>query len=159
MSRRVENARMLNWKHGLYKHPLYNTWLNMVQRCTDPTRQNYPRYGGRGVTVCERWMDVANFIADMGERPAGFTLERIDNAKGYSPENCKWASTKEQALNKRQAHHLTLNGRTQTIREWADELHIKYSTLACRVDLYGWSDEKALTTPVAKRSSNRQVVG
>jgi hypothetical protein len=151
-----EQISTINKKHGRYKHPLYCIWLGMIQRCTKKNQHNYSRYGGRGIKVCDRWFDIENFIADMGERPSlKHTLERVNNDGDYGPDNCCWATMKEQSLNKRQAHILTFNGKSQTLREWADELHIKYSTLACRVDLYGWTTEKALTTPVASRNRKK----
>ena len=79
----------------------YRSWCDMIQRCTNPRRDNYERYGGRGITVCERWMTFANFLADMGERPDGTSIDRIDNYRGYEPGNCRWATAIEQAQNKR----------------------------------------------------------
>lgn len=83
------------------KHPLYSTWGNMWQRCFNKQHKNYPQYGGRGITVCQRWLTFANFVLDMGNKPAGFTLDRIDNNGNYEPSNCRWASVSTQQYNKR----------------------------------------------------------
>lgn len=86
----------------------YTTWRSMISRTTNPNVHNYKNYGGRGITVCDRWFDFKNFLKDMGEKPVGLTLERIDNNKGYEPGNCRWATWKEQAANRRPARKVVV---------------------------------------------------
>lgn len=91
-----------NWRGGKTWHPLYHTYHDMVARCSRPTHKRFPDYGGRGITVCERWRaDFWTFVADMGERPSGLTLDRRDNSGPYAPDNCRWATYATQSQNRR----------------------------------------------------------
>lgn len=105
----------------------------MRQRCLNPHVFGYKRYGGRGISVCDRWLNsFENFFADMGERPAGKTLERIENDLGYSPNNCRWATHKEQSANTSRSHWLTFAGKTMILSDWSRELGISRSVLSLR---------------------------
>lgn len=92
-------------KHGMHGTPTYNSWRGILDRCNNANRENYDNYGGRGITVCNRWLKFEIFFADMGERPKGLTIERIDNDKGYYKENCIWATASEQQHNRRICKH------------------------------------------------------
>lgn len=116
----------------------------MKDRCLRREHIHYKKYGGRGITVCERWMKFENFLADMGERPAGKTLDRINNDKGYCPENCRWATPKEQSRNTHKNHNLTFNGQTKTITEWAELTGLLKTTIKERLRR-GWTIEEVLT--------------
>lgn len=104
----------------------------MLQRCTNPNFSAYKFYGGRGIKVCERWATSANFLCDMGERPSGTTLERIDGNGNYEPGNCKWASHGEQMRNRRSSILLTHSGETLCLREWGTRVGLKKATILRR---------------------------
>lgn len=141
-----------NRKHGHtgegWASKTFRVWSGMRSRCTNPNTPNFKRYGGRGITVCDRWNTFVNFLADMGEAPEGKTLERVDNNAGYSKENCKWATPKEQANNRRNNTFLEFNGRRLNIERWAEEIGVPSNTLWMRINHGKWSIEKALTTPL-----------
>lgn len=138
--------------HGKHCHELYLTWYGMIQRCDNDTHISYDNYGGRGVTVCERWYSFDNFISDMGERPMGFTLDRIDNDIGYSPSNCKWSNRIDQANNRRDNQIITYNGETLSHSQWSQRLFNDMYTVRQRLHL-GWSIEDTLTIPKGSKHS------
>jgi hypothetical protein len=139
---------------GNRQTPEYKAWAQMKHRCTSPKNPCFGRYGGRGITFCERWGDFANFLADMGPRPSSkHSLDRIDNDRGYEPGNCEWRTRFEQMGNTRRNVYMTHNGETAHIAEWARRMGVGRHTLQCR--LYsGWSTEKTLTTPVQARKTH-----
>ena len=133
-------------KHGQSTTNSYGAWNNMIQRCTNPNQTAYASYGGRGIKVCDEWLTFEGFIKDMGMRHKKMTLERINNELGYSKDNCKWATRKEQANNRRTNVKLEYNGSVMTISQWADKVGLKKDVLKARIER-GWSVERALTTP------------
>jgi hypothetical protein len=119
----------------------------MKQRCYNRNHNSFKDYGGRGISVCERWISVngfQNFVADMGKRPSReHSIDRIDNNKGYSPENCRWSSRIDQASNKRNNRLLKKEGHAMTVAQWARRLGVPVATLSWRIQ-NGWPDEKVL---------------
>lgn len=150
-----ELASAKSFKHGLSRHPLRPAYQQMKARCYNPNSPEYPNYGGRGIVVCERWREsFANFLADVGERPEGCTLDRIDNNGSYSPENCRWATVSEQCNNTRVNHVLEYNGQRKTVVEWAREIGVHPNTLRSRLR-YGWSTERILSSAVDTRCHHK----
>ena len=131
---------------------LYSVWINMRSRCYNPKNKKYNDYGGRGISICSDWDDFLNFKKWSLENgfEESLTIDRIDNNGNYSPENCRWINQKEQMRNTRVNHLLTYNGETKTMAEWSEITGIKYHTLKQRINKYGYSVERALTTPVLK---------
>jgi hypothetical protein len=123
-------------KHGQWRTPEWQAWSQMRRRCYGVNHISYPRYGGRGITVCERWRGKDTFpvfLADMGPRPSPqHTLERVDNAGPYSPENCCWATRAEQARNRRSTRLVTFQGKTMCLKDWARHLGLTYNALLYR---------------------------
>lgn len=137
-------------KHGQADTPLYKRWSGMIGRTSRPNNSDFRHYGGRGISVCERWREFENFAADMGPtfRPE-LTLDRIDNDRGYEPGNCRWATRAEQNRNQRRNRYVTWRGRTIVLTDWADLLGLNFDTVRKRLDKHGWSVERALATGVA----------
>lgn len=131
--------------HGMSKSKSYQAYATMISRCENPRFPKFKSYGARGIKVCQRWRhDFAAFMADMGERPEGMTLDRIDNDGDYEPSNCRWATLLEQSINKRNTVRLTHNGKTMSLVEWSSITGIPYGTIRQRIYRYGWSVEQAL---------------
>ncbi len=134
-------------KHGMTKSPMHMVWIGMRQRCFNKRYWAYSYYGGRGITVCTRWDSFEAFLEDIGERPDGGTLERIDNNGNYEPINCRWATRREQVCNRRNNHLLTHKGITQCLADWALEIGINASTIHSRLRA-GWTVDAALEEPL-----------
>ncbi len=139
--------------HGMRRSPEYRVWMGMKTRCGNPKSPSFPRYGGRGITVCERWRSFEAFLADMGRRPSlDHTLDRLDNSKNYEPGNCRWATRLEQGANKRNNHRLSFNGETLSIAEWARRTGLSRDAIRQRLSA-GWPVDRALTEgPDPRRS-------
>ena len=146
LPRELSSARQKT--HGQGGSPTYNSWHDMMRRCYVSHNKTFPNYGGRGISVCERWHMFENFLEDMGERPSDKTLERTDNDGDYCPENCVWADKITQMNNTRANRLITFNGKTQSLAMWARELHLNYGALKARITKYCWPVERAFTEPL-----------
>lgn len=147
------------FKHGHARYrnmtSTYEIWVGMHQRCSNPNHHVFFRYGGRGIKVCERWADYASFLADMGERPEGLSLERINNDGNYEPGNCSWSTMAQQARNTSRTVMITYNGETMCMKDWAHRIGLRQDTLWYRLKR-GMSIEDALTFPLMESYSHRR---
>jgi hypothetical protein len=132
-----------NTTHGKAGTTTYAIWKTMRQRCNDPNTIGYEFY--KNITIDPRWDNYQNFLDDMGERPKGLTLDRKDNSLGYSPENCRWATVKDQALNRRTTVMIEYRGKTKPLQTWCEEFHLPVEKIRQRFQR-GWSADKAFTT-------------
>lgn len=132
--------------HGKSNTLTYRIWQDIKDRCLNPKHHSFINYGARGIKVCKDWEKFENFLKDMGEKPKGLSIDRIDNNKGYSKKNCHWATRYEQSRNKRNNKFITFNGKTQCISDWAKELNISQVTLWSRIHKYNFSIKRALTS-------------
>jgi hypothetical protein len=140
--------------HGMTHTKEFIAWCGMKQRCLNPKHKSFKRYGGRGITICDRWLKFENFFADMGYAPAGFTLDRRDNDKGYFPDNCRWASPKHQGRNRRNNRKIILGGVEKTLAEWCENFGRNYYTVHYRLT-NGWPVRMALSTPADPNRKRR----
>lgn len=136
--------------HHAEQQRLYWVWADMVSRCSNPNHKAFPNYGGRGISVCERWKESASFMADMSPRPAGGMLDRIDNDAGYSPENCRWATRKQQNSNRRNCIYVRHGGERVTLREYCRRDGLRYRPIVKRIQDRHWPVDLALSVPVGE---------
>lgn len=135
----------------------WRAWNAMIRRCKYPSMQRFNRYGGIGITVCEKWLAFENFLKDVGFAPSeNHSIGRIDNKLNYEPNNVRWETPHEQSRNKSSTRLLTLNGVTMPLCDWANKTGLSRTTITQRIDAYGWTVERALTTK--KRGFNGAVV-
>ena len=145
---------------SLSKTREYETWHSMLDRCYNPKNARFDRYAGRGIQVCDRWRnDPVAFISDMGPRPIGCSIGRIDNDGNYSPENCRWESDVQQMRNTSRSRFYTFRGETKCLTDWCKELGVPYVTMLCRLTTAGWSVERAFTTPRVGRKGGASLRG
>ena len=141
-------------KHRRSGTPLYYNWVCMIQRCTNPKNTAYKRYGARGITVDPSWLDFSVFLKDMGERPSiNHSIDRKDNSLGYSKENCKWSTKKEQSRNMRRNRIVEFEGKALCVTEWAEKLGVSAALISKRIDR-GWDVKDAFFIP-SKRPIKR----
>ena len=138
----------------------YRSWSDMIKRCTNPACEAFPNYGGRGITICDRWFTFEHFLADMGECPPKLSIDRYPNNDGnYEPGNTRWATRKQQARNNRHNRVFTVMGLTACLSELCERFHINYDTAFTRLKR-GWDVDKAFTTPTVKgRNQYTRVKG
>ncbi len=133
------------YKHGLARTPIYNVWSSIKERCDTPSTTSYFRYGGRGITYDAKWKTFEGFLEDMRDGyKSGLSIERVDNGKGYTKSNCRWATWEEQCNNRRTSRFLEYKGRKQTVSQWSKEIGVHSRTIRARIDVLGWPIGKAL---------------
>lgn len=155
----IETARKNHTTHGMGKTRLYRIWSNIKSRCENPGSSVYERYGGRGITVCDEWRDSFQSFKDWAEENGykdNLTIDRIDNNGEYSPENCRWATPKEQGNNKRNNHLIEINGETKTLSQWCDLYGLSSDLVKQRINKLGWSPLMAFTTPIGGRRGRHE---
>lgn len=156
----IDNGYVSRKSHGFAGTGTYRTWRSILNRCTNSNDPTWARYGGAGIKCCDEWMTFDGFYADMGTRPENTTIDRIDNKKGYSKENCRWADWIMQNNNKTNNRYLKYNGEEKTVAEWGRYAGLKAKTFKSRI-FSGWSAKRAIETPVQeqnhKNNSHREA--
>lgn len=139
------NQRRHGHTVGGRRSPEHSVWTDILKRTTNKNHKFYNRYGGRGIKVCERWLKFENFLSDMGKRPKGLTIDRIDNDCDYTKSNCKWSTRKEQARNRKTTKHITYKGQKKSLAEWCEIYKLPYARVFARLNKLHWSIEAALS--------------
>lgn len=148
LSGRTRSCRCLRKTHGAYKTSEYRVWVQMKNRCMNPNNDSYRRYGGAGIKVDRRWLaSFENFLSDMGRRPGpAYTLDRLENSKGYTKSNCRWATATQQQNNRLCNRRLRVDGVDRTLAEWAAVSKVPPTTIGTRLKK-GWSNRRAVFLP------------
>ena len=143
-----EKTKERSTKHRMSHSRIYNAWSHMKQRCLDKNSNDYNDYGGRGIKVCNEWLEFEPFYkwATENSYNDSLSIDRIDVDGNYEPSNCRWVDMKTQQNNRRNNHYITYDGKTQTMKQWSEELNINYSTLRQRINDLGWSIDRAFNT-------------
>ena len=140
-----QRMRLIHTRHGMAGTPTYKTWVGMMSRCHNENDPDYANYGARGITVSDEWRaDFVNFLRDMGERPAGLTLGRIDNNAGYCGSNCRWETMEQQQNNRRSSRVIEAFGQAKTIAQWARDLGVSRQAIRYRIEA-GWPADLAVS--------------
>lgn len=126
-------------------HPLRNIWAGMKARCFNPNNPDYKNYGAVGITICRRWLVFKNFCEDMGDRPEGHSIDRIDSTGNYCKANCRWATSLVQANNTKRNNYIEYKGQTKTLSQWIRHYGLKPSTVKQRLYVYKWPFERCIT--------------
>ena len=161
-----DRTRQASTKHGQAANkfrgkvpPEYQAWLSMIARCENPKNKSYKDYGARGITICERWRhSFINFLKDMGTRPNGMSIDRLDNDKGYDKDNCAWRGKLEQAYNRRATLRISFNGETHTLLEWAEKTGMQASMIRQRLRRE-WPLERVFEPPIRSPHLYRPTIG
>jgi len=151
------SSQRVTRKHGLSYTPEYRAWQTMRLRCTNPRNPAWKDYGGRGITVCEAWLDdPTQFYRDMGKKPSPkHEIDRIDNDRGYEPNNCRWVPRIENCRNRRSSRVVEWRGESRTVAEWAASTRINSTTIIARLGM-GWDVDRALSTPARSKPPKGQ---
>lgn len=153
---KTERLKKTHYIHGKARTKIYKCWKSMIDRCYNENNSSYHNYGGRGIGVCKEWLDGKTGLINFWDWSInnGFdkhlSIDRIDNNKGYAPDNCRWTTMKVQSMNKRNNHNITFQRQTKCMTAWGEDTGLTANCLSARLNHYKWPIEKALTSPSRK---------